>query len=284
MAKESSRTKSRAVKRLQPYNRSPSGRPRDARDAGAERGDSSRDSVRRHSRSRSHSHSPSGPPEWAKELLKQQQENAAELKRLQGELSSAKSQKNQQPHAADPEFRFAGNKKQYFLNRDVMDKIDEALEADDNEERTRKLTEGKELLVERNKHILLAEKYGWDTVACYTADPLASDSDDEKKIRKAIKESKQLREEKKRNSSAKVAKPKGVIPRSSDRRGILDRNSTSALSPFVAGKQNQSRDGRSVCFRCFKPGHFARDCRAANVFNGAGSAGQTSSNYQQPAQ
>ena len=39
--------------------------------------------------------------------------------------------------------------------------------------------------MERNKHILLAEKYGWDTVACYTADPLASDSGDEK-IRKAV--------------------------------------------------------------------------------------------------
>ena len=68
-----------------------------------------------------------------------------------------------------------------------MDKIDEALETEDSDECARKLTEGKELLVEQNKHILLAEKYGGDTVACYTADPLASDSDDEKKIRKAIK-------------------------------------------------------------------------------------------------
>lgn len=138
--------------------------------------------------------------------------------------------------------------------------------------------------MERNKHILLAEKYGWDTAACYTADPLASNSDDENKIRKAIKESKQLREEKKRNSFSKVARPKGVIPRSSDRRVILDRNSPSGLSPFVAGKQNQARDGRSVCFRCFKPGHFGRDCCAANAFNGAGSAGQITSNYQDPAQ
>ena len=133
-------------------------------------------------------------------------------------------------------------------NRDVADKIDEALEADDNEERTRKLTEGKELLVERNKHILLAEKYGWDTVTCYTADPLASDSDDENKIRKAIEESKQLRKEKKRNSFSKVARPKGVIPRSSDRRLILDRNTPSGLSPFVAGKQNQARDGGLFVF------------------------------------
>ena len=71
MAKESSRTRSHAVKRLQPYNRSPSGRSRDGRDAGAEHGDSSRDSV----------HSQSSPPGWAKVLLKKQHENAAELKR-----------------------------------------------------------------------------------------------------------------------------------------------------------------------------------------------------------
>lgn len=69
--------------------------------------------------------------------------------------------------------------------------------ADGDKEHMQKLTEGKELLVQPNKHFLLAGKYGWDTAACYTADPLASDSDYEKKIRKAIKESKQLREERK---------------------------------------------------------------------------------------
>ena len=138
--------------------------------------------------------------------------------------------------------------------------------------------------MEWKKHILLAEKYGWDTVACYPPDPLTSDSDDQKKIHKAIKESKQLREEKRQNSSSKVTKPKVVISHSSDTRVNLDQNSPSALSPIVAGKQNQSLDGHSLCFRCFKPGHFTIDCCTANVFNRAGSAGQTSSNYRQPAQ
>ena len=81
-----------------------------------------------------------------------------------------------------------------------------ALESVDADERSAKLHEGKDLLLERNKHILLAEKYGWDTVACYTAEPLATDSDDEKRIRKAVKESKQLQDEKKRSSTAKVRK------------------------------------------------------------------------------
>ena len=134
-----------------------------------------------------------------------------ELKRLLGEISGSKAQKAQHPRAADPEFRFAGNKKQYLLTRDVGEKIDEALEMDDGEDRTQKLTEGRDLLcLERNKNILLAEKYGWDTVACYIAEPLASDSDEEKKILKAAKDSKQLREEKKRSVSSKFTRPKGV--------------------------------------------------------------------------
>ena len=39
-----------------------------------------------------------------------------------------------------------------------MDEINEALEADDNEERTRKLTGGKELLVEQKKNIFFLLK------------------------------------------------------------------------------------------------------------------------------
>ena len=57
----------------------------------------------------------------------------------------------------------------------------------EDEERNNLLQEGEALLVERNKHICLADKYGWDTVECNTAEPLASDSGDEKRIKKAIK-------------------------------------------------------------------------------------------------
>ena len=186
MAKDNPRMRSRAAKRLEPYDKSPTNRSsgRSGEDRSSDR--SSRGGSRSSHGSSSTPHASSEPPDWAKELLKQQQANATELKRLQSEMASSKSQSAQKPRAADPEFRFAGNKKQYQLNKEVLEKIDEALAMDDGEDCTKKLTEGKDLLVERNKHILLAEKYGWDTVACYTADPLASDSDDEKKIRKAV--------------------------------------------------------------------------------------------------
>jgi len=39
----------------------------------------------------------------------------------------------------------------------------------DDEERNNLLQEGEALLVEQNKHICLADRYGWDTVECYTA-------------------------------------------------------------------------------------------------------------------
>ena len=65
------------------------------------------------------------------------------------------------------------------LNWNVLDKIGSAMATSDDKERNNLLQEGEALLVEQNKHICLADKYGWDTVECYTAEPLASDSNDE---------------------------------------------------------------------------------------------------------
>ena len=117
MAKDNPCTRSRAAKRLEPYNKSPtnhsSGRSGEDRTSDrSSRGGSSRSSHG----SSSIPHASSEPPDWAKELLKQQQANATELKRLQSEIASSKSENAQKPRAADPEFRFAGNKRQYQLN------------------------------------------------------------------------------------------------------------------------------------------------------------------------
>ena len=81
---------------------------------------------------------------------------------------------------------------------EVIDKIIEVMETDKLEERNRVLREGKGLLEHWNKCLLMAEKYGWDIVEHYETEPLAEDSDDEKKIRKAIKEGRAQEEERKK--------------------------------------------------------------------------------------
>ena len=120
-------------------------------------------------------------------MFEQQKQYSTELKKIKKDLEAAKRSKQEKPNESEPEFRFKGNKKQYKLNRNVLEKIGSAMATSDDEERNTLLQEGEALLVERNKHICLADKYGWDTVECYTAEPLASDSGDEKRIKKRSK-------------------------------------------------------------------------------------------------
>ena len=134
----------------------------------------------------------------------------------------------------------------------------------DDKERKNVLLEGETLLLERNKHICLADRYGWDTVECYTAEPLANDSGDEKRIKKATKESKQLREEKQKSMAQTKWKTKKVPQRDDRSRRVVLKKSSGFIS---AGKSfnNAARDSQQVCFCYFRSGHFARDCWASVV-------------------
>ena len=199
------------------------------------------------------SQSSSDPPDWAKELLLQQKEYRKELKRLKAELAS-KPSKAGKHEDTEPEFKFEGNKKQYQLNKKVLERIKAAKDVGDDDLRNELLEEGEQLLIERNKHICIVEKYGWDTVECYTTDPIASDSDDEKKIKKAVKECKLLWEEKR-----KVKLLKSKWPEKPPLSSMAGKVPTASVTC----------DSRT-CFRCFRPEHLARDCRAANTKNGSG--------------
>ena len=52
---------------------------------------------------------------------------------------------------------------------------------------------------------MLADCYGWDTTVAYQANPIASDSEEERRIKCAVKEAKNLQSEKdKKHSSSAV--------------------------------------------------------------------------------
>ena len=58
----------------------------------------------------------------------------------------------------EPEFKFEGNKKQYQVNKKVFEKIKPAKDVGDDDLKSEILEEGEQLLIERNKHICVAEK------------------------------------------------------------------------------------------------------------------------------
>ena len=117
----------------------------------------------------------------------------------------------------------------------------------------------------KNKQILLAEKFGWDTVECYTEEPLPNDLEVEKRIKKTVKESKRIRAEKKKKTLPRSGPPKSLPWQSRpqpEQKVVFKRHLLGPSYGQMAGKPSASRHSGSVCFRCFRPGHFAWDCRA----------------------
>ena len=133
--------------------------------------------------------------------MSQQKENTEELRNLKSKVAEKPGESVSTKKAIVHEFRYTGNKNQHELNQSVVDHMEKALVSNDLEGISQEITEDTKLLLERNKHLLLADKYGWDTVECYTAEPLASSSEDEKRIKCALKDSKSLRSEKESESS-----------------------------------------------------------------------------------
>lgn len=82
------------------------------------------------------------------------------MKKIKKNLKAAKHSKQEKPNKSEPEFKFEGNKKQYKLNRNMLDKTGSAMATSDDKVRNNLLQESEALLEEQNKHICLADKYG----------------------------------------------------------------------------------------------------------------------------
>ena len=86
------------------------------------------------------------------------------------------------------ELKFKGNRKQFEFNSQLDCILTQVHDAVDNPgEISRLVSEGKKLIKKRQKLIKIADrsKDGWLIVQEYESDDLASDSEDEKKLRKA---------------------------------------------------------------------------------------------------
>ena len=129
---------------------------------------------------------------------------------FKGYLSSQLEEKSKQLEGKSKidkeasELKFKGNRKQFELNSQLNHILTQVEVNLDNPLEVRKLVEeGKQLIKKRQKLIKIADrnKDGWLVVQEYESDELASNSEDEKKIRKAKLSAEKKRKELKANTS-----------------------------------------------------------------------------------
>ena len=179
-------------------------------------------------------------------------------------VSNDKQLKKLRENSRARDFKWTSNRKQFEFNSEVIEDLDSASGLIRNGEQYKsldKLSEISKKLNRRNKLIKLADKSpaGWDTVAEYESDEIASDSDDDKKIRRAEK---RALERKKFRSNPK---PSSISPAFLDRyKGVdskvdfTDQPYRGVLSNFRAPRRNNRP--LTQCFGCGGFGHIRSGC------------------------
>ena len=152
-------------------------------------------------------------------------------------------------------FKKKAHEDQYRFNSKLTGALDEAKSSCS----TQNLD--KNLLAERQKHILLADKsdYGWMVIQEYKKNDLADDSDDEKKITRA--EARTRTKQNSQKAKSRMTASRREFPKSQSVVAVSNTDVSSALRPIPtidAQFRNQTKPG--CCFACNKPGHGRAQC------------------------
>nr|XP_054771917.1 uncharacterized protein LOC129279877 [Lytechinus pictus] len=161
-------------------------------------------------------------------------------------------------------FKFKGNKLQFEFNNSQLERVQTATNAikkGDTASAILELQKVEDDILKRNKLIRIADKSedGWKVVDEYLSEELASDSDDDKKIRAAQNRAASKRKKAKSNRSK-------ATPYKSQRRPqeTFPNPDATFRSYMQQGRPqfNQVHTLRSfdLCFGCGKSGHWRRNC------------------------
>jgi len=161
-------------------------------------------------------------------------------------------------------FRYKGNKQQFDFNKSVISELvslKRLIKAGSVNRASKALDSSISIMEKRNKLIKMADRSvaGWGIVEEYLTDDLASNSDDEKKIKAAETRALRKREKTKsknlnfsRSSSATITKPP-------DKERFRNDERTRDRPDDHRSFTRQHTPG--TCFSCGKQGHWRKDCR-----------------------
>ncbi len=170
------------------------------------------------------------------------------------------------------QLKFKGNRIQLEFNEKQSDRVEKAIKRVQSGDTTGAISELKQVQKEfkvRNKHIKLADKseHGWKVVEEYQAEVLAEDSDDEKKIKSAIKSAaakskstyKPSREASRRaNMPYSDPRKRGAETYPNPQSGAANSSNFRRFSRFTPISGPRQSD---ICFTCGKHGHWRRNCQ-----------------------
>ena len=183
--------------------------------------------------------------------------------------AAAKAVKKSRSAEAPYQYKKKGNEAQAKFNAEVEDAVQEAMDELEGESRPSQsverakaaLEKGAKKIAERQKLIKLADRsdFGWAVVTEYTADELADNSEDEKRIEKAEKaaEKKSVKRRKVAGRPTPAKQPRSVATPSPSVSSAtqVPRPRRLGLIPAVA----ESRP-LGPCFTCGEMGHLHSFC------------------------
>ena len=223
----------------------------------------------------------SNSPRWARDkfenLFQCQQLSEERLGRIEAGLRKHTALEEKERFSR-PSYKFEKKvyEDQFSFNLSVVDHLRRALDSDDPFQKEYQVNEGINKIVKRNKRSMLADRHGWATAEAYERDPIADDSSDEKRIKRAKKEAQSFLEEKARTKKERVMSRKRNFRNSRGPRPFSSGFSFSNMYP------QEPRSFPLTCWRCKRPGHFARFCQAPIPPNPAQFRGQCDNFVQRP--
>ena len=190
------------------------------------------------------------------------------------------------------EFNKKSHQKQYEHNTEVRGKMEEAAELLGEDERDgnvqKIIAEGMDIIDHRNKCIKIAytSDQGWLAVQEYEKSAIASDSDDDKKIRQARSNANRIVKARKDKNNVSHKNPRVSFRNDEYARtsryegagtdgykggyaggyngghgaGYAGGYGSSQKSQYSQGQWGQRNRANDICRRCGQVGHWARDC------------------------